>query len=127
MTNVPDLWPSDITTITTVAPVTMLRQQASRLNEKTKHVVEADVYSENRDGAFWHGFHLVAVALDNYKFRLFSIVHGIDFYPLEIDFFGCDEPIKVSSESDFIEALRKIFSSKDTKRVLHSLISQSQA
>ncbi|MBI1927487.1 hypothetical protein HYR99_25005 [Candidatus Poribacteria bacterium] len=126
--NIPNLWPDDIAISNNLrAPVTILRQQATLLGEKTQNLVVAEVSSENRNGSFWYGFNLVAPALGNYRFRLFSIIHNIDFYPVEIDFFAVDGIVKVESEKAFLEELRKLLSSEETKRIIRALIAQSQA
>jgi hypothetical protein len=126
--NIPSLWPNDIAISNNNlrAPVTILRQQATFLGEQTQNLVVAEVNSENRDGTFWYGFNLVAPALGNYRYRLFSIIHSINFYPIEIDFFGVDGLIKVSSEQEFIESLKTIFASEKTKQVVQALMAQSQ-
>ncbi len=132
-TNLPDLWPDDIAVTNDLkSPVTILRQQAALLGEKTQNLVEAEVSSQVTPGSpsegsyFTHQFSLVAPALDNYKFRLFYIRHLIDFYPIRIWKEGAKE-IQVGSEQEFIETLREIFSSEETKRVIRALIAQSQA
>ena len=126
--SIPDLWPDDITVSTPTAPVTILRQQAARLGQRTKNLVEAEVRSQpskKRGDHFEHGFYLVAPALDNYQFLLFSIDHPIDFYPITITI--RKGFIEVDSEQKFAEELKKIFATEGTKRVISALISQSQA
>ena len=46
--NIPDLWPDDIAVTSLQVPVTILRQQATLLGEKTKNLVEGEVSSTPR-------------------------------------------------------------------------------
>jgi len=82
-----DLWPEDIGPISDLkAPVVILREQASLLGKKTNNLVEAEVKQlppTNRK--FHYAFLIVAPALDNYRYELFTISHGINSYPIIID------------------------------------------
>src|SRR5881296_859505 len=82
-TNV-DLWgeiqPPDVRT-----PVSILREQAALLGQKTKNLVEASVETTSSGGTFYHTFKLVAPALDNYTYQLFRIRHGIQLYPVYVE------------------------------------------
>src|SRR4051812_17454221 len=82
----PDLWPADIAKTTTKPPVSILREQAALLGEKTKNLVKAEVrLDEDRgDNAFGYDFFIIGPALQNYHFKLFSIGHDIDLYPLVV-------------------------------------------
>jgi hypothetical protein len=132
-----DLWPEDIAVNEVLAPVTILKHQASLLGERTKNLVEGSVTQRKRqfsdDTGFTYDFYLVAPALDFYRYRLFSISHGVDFYPLSIQDSGVFDPdgreskLKVNDEDEFIHALAKIFSSEKTKGIISSLIAQSRA
>ena len=126
----PSLWPDDIAVTDAVAPVVLLKEQASLLGQETQNLVEARVHpgqSRYSEYPFVYYFELVAPALDNYRYRLFEISHGVGFYPVRIEFeeFAC--PRDAISENDFMEELAKIFSSERTKRIISSLIAQSKA
>lgn len=132
-----NLWPEDIAVTNAVAPVTILKEQASLLGERTKNLVEGSVVAPGivRDvdfllkDRFSYGFNLVAPALNNYRYRLFSISHGVEFYPLTIsgsEALNSDE-LQVNNEEEFFKALETIFSSEKTKRIIGSLIAQSSA
>ena len=87
------LWPEDIAiTEGQVPPVAILKEQGSLLGQRTKNLVTGRVTTDQEAGteedrgsrhAFRYGFDLVAPAL-GYRYRLFSISHGVDFYPLTI-------------------------------------------
>jgi len=131
-----DLWPEDIAVNEAVAPVAILKDQASLLGERTKNLVEGRVTQRDRsysDPDFTYDFYVVAPALNNYRYRLFSISHGVEFYPLRIqesgtfDADGRDFELKVNDEDELLETLAKIFSSQKTKGIISSLIAQSKA
>ncbi|MCZ6675995.1 MAG: hypothetical protein O7E52_01970 [Candidatus Poribacteria bacterium] len=129
--NIPDLWPDDIAVTNDLKPpVAILRQQAALLGEKTQNLVEAEISSSSIGSGFRHHFNLVVPALDNYRFRLFYITHPISLYPINISVSSPgkdDTVIEVKSEDEFTKALRGIFSSEETKRIIQALIAQSQA
>jgi hypothetical protein len=112
-----------------VAPVVILKEQASLLGQRTQNLVEARVLpgqSRNNSG-FVYYFELVAPALDNYRYQLFEISHGVEFYPVRIEFEEFSGPRNAISESDFMQELGNIFSSARTKRIISSLLAQSKA
>ena len=148
-----NLWPEDIAVTQVVAPVAILKEQASKLGEITKNLVEGSVkqnfsdlggllfpkpsrksratHSEDDlyEGDFRYDFDLVAPALNNYRYRLFSISHGVEFYPLIITncvaLNGSDH--QITDEEEFLTALETIFSSEKTRGIISSLIAQSRA
>jgi hypothetical protein len=149
-----DLWPVILPTSEIPAPLSILREQASLLESKTNGLVKAEVRSsgvklfakerfvegeqvEDEDEQVErigpqgprvrHSFYLVAPALENYRYLLFEVTSYIeDFYPLTINFSPVGK-LKVESEDEFKEALKKIFASEKTLKVIRSLIAQSQA
>ena len=146
-----DLWPSGIEVERISAPLIILREQAALLSERTKNLVQAEVIEEeSRRDRFIFYFFLLAPVLGNYRYQLLTASHDIDLYPVEItvednilhevsekldirtyDSQGYyrqgDEPqyIHAESEEAFIKALRIIFNTRKSHRVLTALISQS--
>src|SRR5258706_14676885 len=82
----PDLWPADIAQVANKPPVAILKEQAALLGDKTKNLVTARVVldEEQSPHAFSYDFFIVAPALQNYHYRLFSIGHNIDLYPVTL-------------------------------------------
>src|SRR5258708_38598954 len=95
-----DLWPEDIAQVSNKAPVTILKEQASLLVQKTKNIVTAEVrqleqsseyeiVGEIRSGElgnrshydFNYRFYIVAPALQDYHFKLFDLSHNVELYP----------------------------------------------
>lgn len=147
-----DLWPSEIGPVTDVkVPVSILKEQASLLGNKTKNIVEAEIipkYIESDDSEeeneFIYFFYLVAPVLDNYRYKLFAIRHKIELYPLriypdedilnellrdvpdEIQPFIRPQFVAAEDEKEFLTYLRHIFGAKKTIRIINSLIAQAQ-
>lgn len=157
-TQIEDLWPENINTkIKMIAPVTILRQQASLLGKKTKNIVEGQVETKtvndsSQEKLLEHSFYLVAPALDFYKYLLFRVQHGVmDWYPLKIFVDVIDskslkekrwdtpnikrrirlrasaQALGTETEEAFLEKLKDIFALEETKKAIGSLIAQSRA
>ena len=130
-----DLWPESLETdIEERAPITILRQQASLLAGKTRNLLEAEVRIAAPEGfAFAYAFNLVAPGLNHYTYRLFSIYHGITFYPLDVE---VDKEVleeiapeagrilTLESESELTEILAKIFRAEKTLSVIKAIMAQ---
>jgi hypothetical protein len=144
-----DLWPSEFSTVDQRSPLTILKEQASLLGEKTQNIVIAELeYTPPAGGwrqnnyPFKYGFVLTCPALGNYRFRLFSIGYDIYMYPVRFDLdsdvageilkdthveLGKDGTFQASYEEEFIEILKRIFSSRKTVQVIRALLSQAQS
>jgi len=182
-----DLWPNELSTVDQRSPLTILKEQASLLGEKTQNIVIAVLEdaplvgswlpktlalaswcaspgglrrparqkgpADPRPGAptgerlpknypFKYGFLLTCPALSHYRFRLFSIAYDIDIYPVRFHLdsdvaeeiieethveLGMNGNLQASNEEEFIEILRRIFSSRKTVRVIRALLSQAKS
>ena len=137
----PDLWPDDIGAVEVIAPVTILKEQASLLGEKTRNVIRANVREARSavpmPGFFIYAFYITAPSLDHYRYELFRIRHRIDLYPVEfvlqddlLALFPRPEEgrdfIEASNEGEMIEFLTTIFGSEKTRTVIGSLLAQSE-
>jgi hypothetical protein len=123
----PDFWgelaPDDIRT-----PVAIMREQAALLGAKTGNLIEARVATEagtwsNRHGGdFKHRFLLVAPALGDYTYELFSVSHDVSIYPILSD----DAPggARLNNEEEFVRWLREKLSSSETRRIVSNLLAQ---
>ena len=145
-----NLWPDDIGNVTSIAPVTILKQQAALLGKKTKNLVEGKVAPISEEAwtyrnGFAYSLNIVARTL-GYEYRLLAISHGVDHYPLRIRpdgavlseistqfprFMELVPPGKVigglqaKSREEFEAILKAIFESQKTRRVVESLLAQS--
>ena len=124
---IPDLWPDDLSVADVVPPVVILRQQASLLGKKFKYVIEGEVQSDELGGNFVHSLYIVAPALGDYHYLLCRVTHDIEPYPLRIIDVKDLQQIPCKDEQEFIKELGNIFQSEWTRRVMASLIAQSEA
>lgn len=137
---IPDLWPA-IEQSTVVPPVAILREQAAALGKKTSHLLEGRVQTRTDEkGVFTHSFYVMAPTLDNYSYRLFSITHGAEPYPVTVPdpqiidpgvssfhVHSIDGALRITSEKELLEFLRTVLSADKTKRIVGSLLSQVKA
>ena len=77
------------------------------------------------EGKLYVRFTLVAPALSNYRYDLFSATQGASMYPVTLYF---DRKSHIAEAEDLLkDELRKIFSSDKVKKIISGLIAQSQA
>ena len=128
-----DLWPDDLETGRMTTPAAILRQQAVLLAKKTGNALTARVdggaldrrlVRDPQNQGFHYSFEVVAPSLANYTFQLFTVRHGMDLYPVKLDFRVQERAYEAASEAEFIEVLRQVLSSPETKRVIETLLSQ---
>jgi hypothetical protein len=122
--------------VTSVAPVrtatTILKEQATALMEMTKGTLRGKVnVSTNAEGGFEILLCIIAPAINNYKFEVVFIEHGIELYPAKVvaawDRFISGKEVKCKNEDELTNALGRILGSDQVTRVITSLVSQSKA
>ena len=116
-----DLWPENIADSNLVTPVSILKQQAALLGEKTRQLVKGEVVTQATGNLFVHYFYIAAPTL-SYKFELFTLSHGVNFYPLVMRYLN--DTISLRSESEFKDKLKEIFVAPHTLNVVHSILAQ---
>lgn len=144
-----DLWPDFKEIAPDKTPIAIIKEHASKLEDKTNYMVSADLekddiigeiqlydldrYKGSVESPFQYTFYLIARVL-NYRYKLFSIAHDIFLYP--IYFFDIDKDIKdelypynkgaisINNENDLLAFLKNIFRAKKTIKVIQALISQ---
>lgn len=126
-----DFWPSDLTSEPVSTPVSILREQAGLLGSKTQNRVRAKVSTQaDYLGRFEHVFYLVVPELEDYQYKLFSVSHGIELYPLEIHSEVLEGEtgkwgVRVENEQEFLEKIKQVFSADTTKKIVRSLLGQA--
>jgi hypothetical protein len=116
-----DLWPSNIADANLTTPATILKQQAALLGEKTKQLVTGEVVTQTTGNLFVHSFYIAAPTL-GYKYELFQLHHGINFYPLTLKYLNTAS--QLPSEAAFKDKLKEILASQHTLNVVHSILAQ---
>lgn len=122
-----NLWPADIANTAMRTPVAILREQASFLTQSTNGLVTGEVKTAVFHAhELMHTLFVVAPGLDNYRFELLRVKHKQIFYPLEASSQTEQLPWQhtLKSEGEFIDWLREVLNSDETKRLIHSLLAQ---
>lgn len=121
-----DLWPESFGSLEVETPLQILRKQASLVGTKTSNLLEGTVSRiVDAEGDFQLSFYLVAPALDNYRYKLLSVWHGMGLYPVST--MNVNPPLKFKNAEEFKEYLRSTFASKETLNIIRSLIVQSSS
>jgi hypothetical protein len=107
-------------------PVSILKEQANLLMQKTERVIEARVVTQaNIQGAIIATLVLFVPALSGYQTSLLVIQHGIGLYPVTLlPTLGGSAQVVANNEVEYIDMLRKIFQSEMVQGVLVNLLTQ---
>jgi hypothetical protein len=76
-----------------------------------------------------HTFFLVAPGLDNYRYRLLTVLHRtLEAYPVSVNYIpgGRGNTIEAKTQDEFVNLLGGLLGREETKRIVHSLLAQSQ-
>ncbi len=105
------------------SPIDVLRAQTGYWSELTSGEVTATVEATvTTPGRVAYGFSFVVPAVDDYRYRLFLVEHGLDLYPAWIREDRADaHSLEVGDEATLYARLGEIFRSQHTVKVLKSL------
>jgi hypothetical protein len=121
-----DLWPDNFGSLDVETPLQILRKQASFVGTKTGNILEGSVTKTvDEDGDFVLHFYLVAPALDNYRYKLLTVWHGIGLYPVITS--EVSPQVRCENAEEFKEYLRSRFGSEETMKIIRALIAQSRS
>jgi hypothetical protein len=104
-------------------PNSILTEQGNLLKAATKGALVGQTLKKTSNGGFQIDFHIRAEALNNYKYYMFKVLHGVDLYPLAI-LPNNETRIDCKTEADFKAELRKILSSESTRKIIEALLAQ---
>ncbi len=116
-----DFWPANIADSNLVTPITILKEQAALLGEKTRQLVKGEVVTQTTGNLFIHRFYIAAPTL-SYRFELFNVSHLVNFYPMTLT--SLNNASQLKSEDEFKEKLKEIFAAQHTLNVVHSILAQ---
>lgn len=127
-----DLWPDFAPAEGELPPITILKEQASVLGLKLKNLIEAEVETGTADYQRFlrHTLVLIAPVLNFYRYKLLEVEHSAtEMYPATIKA-SSDDPanptnINADNQDEFKAALKNVFASAQTKRVIENLLAQS--
>ncbi len=122
-----DFWPTISETDANTFPLTLLKEQARLLGQKTGGKLQAELVTFPVGDSLRHNFEIVVPALGGYRFQLFSITFPPQIYPMTSHFGPDAYSDQIESEADFEDWLKRALSCDYTKRILANLLSQVNA
>jgi hypothetical protein len=123
-----DLWGNLDVNISMQVPLTILKEQAAFLANRTSGLLEGNIEVETADdGQMQLDFWLIAPALSYYKTLLLRVKHPAAIYPLAIARAGEWNWKQSNTEQEFTSNLEKILQSPETQKIVRALVAQSKA
>jgi hypothetical protein len=116
-----DLWPANIAESNMVTPVSILKEQAALLGEKTKQLVTGEVSTQVVGSLLIQHFSISAPTLA-YQYELFTMQHGVSFYPAVIH--HLNDSFQIKDEAELKAKLKEILAAQHTLNVVHSILAQ---
>jgi hypothetical protein len=117
-----DFWPSDLGVVNDITPVMVLKEQAARLGERTKNLVEAKVFTTPKNQGFHHALYLLVPTMGSYRYELLSVYDLPSIYPIKIFDMTSDQQSEAMTLEEFKKVLREILSSDRVRRVINNLL-----
>ncbi len=109
-----------------LAPVAILRQQGDLLARATNGLLITDTrVDQYTRGGFQVTMHLVATALNNYRFQILTVTHGIELYPAWVE--AEQERMECADQDAFEEAVEKVLQSGRVHRAIAGLLAQMRS
>ncbi len=124
----PNLWPPEFGTSEITPPVAILREQADHLFRMTNGVLAGSVQTVRDGDQFVHHLVLRAPILDNYTYHLLSVKHPLELYPVSLAAHVMNKSwTNIQAEQELTTLLGTVLTSEPTRKVIQSLLTQSQA
>lgn len=122
-----DLWPEFQAPEAINSPVFLLKEQAAKLQQKTKGLVLAGLRPASApDGSFWVGFDLYSPALGEYTYRLFEVTYPPQFFPVTL-ITAADGAQTAQTLDQLKSLLESVLRSPRTKQVVEAIMAQATA
>lgn len=109
-------------------PIAGVAASASKIQKKFD--VQTKLGNQSEDGKFVYEFYLASQALPKYKYRVFFLAFGADFYPVEISLdetiateIGIGEEFDAKTIDEYREVLEKILGSERITNIIKNLYS----
>jgi hypothetical protein len=119
-----DYWPPDIGETNIITPVSLMREQAALLGQKTNQQITANVQGVgSQPTQFNWSFQLVSPSLGSYRYELFRVSHPLTLYPSTFQWEGHPDR-NAGNEQEFRDILKDIIASDQTKTIVHALLAQ---
>ncbi len=124
-----DLWDMTNLPIPERTPTSILKEQATALEEATKGILMGNVRTTFKNTTFTITLSVVAPGLNNYTFDIVHVLHDLGLYPLkmtaawkanEYPWTSCQD------EDGFITELTTILRSDTVRNAIGTLLAQSR-
>ncbi len=123
-----NLWGSLDSFKITKTPLSIVREQGTLLTEATKGILQGYVKIDSESGTISFSFSIIAMRLNQYKYELLRVQHGIKIYPVLVRSTTKEKAWKkCDNETSFLAAIKSILSSTETRKIIESLLSQSES
>jgi hypothetical protein len=122
-----NLW-GELQLVALAQPVTILRQQATKLGELTKNILTGEVRQlvSGASSFLLYALEVVAPAVGGYRHRVLAIQYALlTPYPLLITGAGNRRPVQCETEEEFIQNLASILQSDDIQQPIRTLLTLS--
>ena len=109
-------------------PITVLREQASLLQEISGGLLKGLVGANSVASNMQLHLYVQVPALNNYIFQLASVSHNpVQVYPAKVEGMNTSNTGEVKDQQEFERWLENLLSSGEVKKVLQSLMSQARS
>ncbi len=107
-------------------PTLILKEQGNLLRNATKGSLAGVTTLQTLGDEFLIDFDITAFYLNEYRYTLLTLRHGLDIYPLTMQDKVHDVAYSCESEEIFVQVVEQILSSTEVRKIIQTLISQSK-
>jgi len=109
-------------------PLLILREQAELLTQATQGILQGYIHVKPEGGNNELSFYIIAKQQNQYKYEVLRITHGVKIYPVKVGNLVESKGWKnCENEAIFLGEIRSILSSQETRKIIESLLSQSES
>jgi len=110
-------------------PLSIVREQGEILTQATQGILQGHVKIDSQVGKIRFSFFIIAMQLNQYKYEVLNVEHGLKIYPALVCSLVKEKKSwrKCDNETSFLETIKSILSSSETRRVIEILLSQSES
>ncbi len=108
-------------------PLSIVREQGNLLTQSTKGILKGHVKIDSQGDEISFSLSIIATQLNQYKYEILQAEHDIKIYPVSVYSSNEGEWSACEDEASFLARIKSILSSSETRRVIESLLSQSES
>lgn len=97
-------------------PLSIVREQGDLLTQETQGILQGYVKVDSQGRDIQFSLFIIATRLNQYKYQVLQIVHGIKIYPVDV-YSSIEEKWTVcKDETSFLATIKSILSSSETRK-----------